>query len=143
MRLHRLLLGLIGFLLLAAPASAQPPTSYILKIFNQGATAPVTTTTIPASSFTCGQTPKVTVSTGTETNPNRLAFDDPANPSTADCVYVDPGTGPILSLPFGAQVYTAVMDVVNAVGTTADSASSNPFVHPGTISAVVTGLRVK
>jgi len=137
----RLMLAL-GFVLVLAPAAhAQAITSYTYKIFNQGATAPFTTASLPATAVVCNTTPKLTA-TGTTVNPTKVAWDDPANPTTADCVYTDPGTGPLLSLPFGAQAYTSTVAAVNAVGPSADSASSNPFSRPGVVVNAPTGLRV-
>lgn len=133
---------LVASLGLARSAEAQSPSSYILKVTAQGATAPVSTTTLAASGFACAQTPKIATPTTTVLNPTKLVFDDPSSPSTADCVFVDNGSGPLLSIPFGATVYTAVVDVVNVAGTSADSAASNPFSRPGLTANAATGLRV-
>lgn len=130
------------FALVAVTAFAQPPTAYTLKIFNQGASQPVSTTVLPASGFVCGLTPKLPTPTGAVANGKRLVIDDPANPATMDCLYVDPGTGPLVSLPFGVQVYTATINVVNSAGTSSDVASLNSFTHPGTVAPVPTGVRV-
>lgn len=141
-RITRRVLGLAVLLLaLAVPAHAQAPTSYTLKISNQGAAAPFTSAVLPASAWLCGQTPKVVLTT-TSTNPIRALVDDPATPTTADCIYVDPGTGPILALPFGTQVYTATLMATYPAGSSADSPASNPFSRPGVVGPAPTGLRL-
>ena len=121
------------------PLSAQTVTSYTLKIFNQGAPAPLTTTVLPATNFVCNQ-PQPASTTNTA-NPTTIAFNDPLNAGQA-CLYVDPGTGPLFSLPFGTGTYTATVAATNSVGTSADSAVSNPFTRPGVVAAVPTAVRV-
>src|SRR5882762_10188495 len=101
--MKHVVLALAFVTLIAAIASAQAPTSYTLKLSNQGAPGPFTTAILAASSFTCGVTPKIPPITTTAVNPLKVYIDDPATPTTADCLYTDPGTGPILSLPFGTQ----------------------------------------
>lgn len=129
----------LAILGMAGTAHAQSPTSYVLKIYLTGAGQPMSTTTLQASGFTCGQ-PKLTVS-GAQVNPTKIAFDDPAD-ATKDCVFVDNGTGPLAALPFGTQSYNGTLAAVNSAGTSADSAQSNPFSHPGVVAAAPTGLRV-
>ncbi len=129
-----------ALVMLPVLAAAQQATSYTFKVFNQGAAQPITTTTIPASAFVCGQ-PKAVVLATTH-NPTTVQFNDPAD-VTMDCKYVDPGTGPLLSLPFGTQLYVATLSATNAAGTTADSGSSNPFDRAGTLAAVPANVRVK
>jgi hypothetical protein len=135
----------LGFGLVAAIASAQGPTSYTLKISNQGAPSPFTSAVLPAASFLCGQTPKIVV-TGTAVNPGKVVFDDPpvapATVSTADCVYVDQPGDIILSLPFTAQVYTATLVANYPAGSSLDSAVSNPFSRPAVVGPVPVGLRI-
>lgn len=133
---------LLIVLVMPASVAAQPPTSYILKISNIGASTPFSTTTLPASGFVCGVTPKLASPSGTFANPKRVVIDDPAAPTTADCVFTDAGAGPLLALPFGTQQYNAVIDVVNSAGTSADSLVSNSFSRPGTVAPAPTGLRV-
>lgn len=137
--MRRRLLVLL-MVLTAASVQAQAPSGYVFKVFNQGASSPLQTTTLQASSFVCDQTPPPPV-TGTAINPTKVSFNDPVNTGQA-CIYVDNGTGPLLALPFGTQIYTATIATVNSAGTSADSASSNPFTHPGTVAPVLTGLRV-
>lgn len=136
------LLALVLFLGVPRQSQAQTITNYVVKVFNQGAAAPLTSTTLAASAFACGVTPKLVAGSGTTTNPSKIVFDDPSNPTGADCVYQDNGTGPILSLPFGSQVYVVAIDAVNAAGTSPDSQLSNPFAHPGTVASAPTGVRV-
>lgn len=135
---------LLPLLLLSGvrPAQAQPVTSYTVNIFLQGAGLPLTTATLPASSFLCSQTPKVPPATGSVANPGRFVVDDPAAPSTADCIYVDPGTGPILALPFGTQVFTATIAATSTGGTSVATAGLNSFTHPGASPSAPTGFRI-
>ncbi len=139
MRIFILCVGV--FLLSVAPIEAQPPSSYLLKISNQGATAPFSTSTLLASGFVCNQTPKLIVS-GSQLNPTKVAFDDPANPTGADCVFVDSGAGPLLALPFSTQAYTATLAIVNTAGTSPDSVASNSFSRPGLVATAPAGVRV-
>jgi hypothetical protein len=134
------LLVLIAFLALPSLAQAQTATSYTLKIFNQGAAQPITTTALPATGFTCGLAKAVVLAT--THNPTTVNINDPAD-ATKDCQYVDPGTGPLLSLPFGTNTYVATLSATNPAGTTADSGSSNPFDHAGTIPQVPANVRIK
>lgn len=131
----------LGFTLVAGVAAAQSPTSYTIKISNQGAPAPFTTAILPIASLTCGVTPKIPPIPTTAVNPVKFVIDDPAD-VTKDCVYADPGNGPILALPFGPQVYTATLVANYPAGSSADSGVSNPFSHPGVVGPVPTGLRI-
>jgi hypothetical protein len=133
---------LIVLALLAMPslAQAQAPTSYTLKVFNQGATTPVTTTVLPASAFPCGQQKAVVLAT--THNATKVSFNDPAD-VTLDCRYTDPGTGPLLALPFGTNVYVVTLNMTNSIGLTSpDSGSSNPFDHAGTAPLAPANVRV-
>lgn len=136
--MKRLAVGMsaIGFWTVAL--SAQPPLNYVLKVSNQGATGPLTTTSIPVSSFTCNQAAPATTNTA---NPNKILFTDPDNVGKV-CIFVDSGTGPLVSLPFGTGVYTATIAVVNSAGPSPDSLLSNSFTQPGTVGNAPTGLRV-
>lgn len=136
----RTLSALTIALLMAVSASAQAPTGYVLKL-STVAGAAVSTTPIALSAVTCGVTPKATAPAGV-TNPKKVVWDDPTQPTTADCVYTDPGTGPLFALPFGATAYRAIVATVNDAGTAADSLPSNSFTHPGTVAPVLTGIRV-
>jgi hypothetical protein len=127
---------------MSVSADAQTITSYTLNIYLQGATTPTSSTVLPVSSVQCGITPKATV-TGTPANPSRVYWDDEAAPTTADCRWVDGGTGPILALPFNpTAVYTAKILATNAAGDSPESAASNPFSRPGASPAARTGVRV-
>jgi hypothetical protein len=133
---------LCAMFLFGGMAEAQSVTEYRLSIYLQGGTTPVTTATLPASAFVCGQ-PVTPPQTGTVTNPTLVLIADPAAPSTADCRYVDPGTGPLLALPFNpTAVYEATIVAVNANGPSATTARSNPFSRPGTVPNVPGRLRI-
>lgn len=123
----------------AAPAGAQPPLSYALEISNQGATTPLSTTPIPAASFTCNQTAPASTVTA---NPNKVLFTDPDNVGKV-CLFTDQSpTGPLLSLPFGTGTYTATIAIVNSAGTGPKSLASPTFTQPGSVGNAPTGLRV-
>lgn len=107
--------------LLPVCVTAQTPTSYVLKIYNAGASSPVQTFTFQASATVCNQTPL----TGTTTvNPNKVIWDDIAN-SGKDCVWTDPGTGPLFAVPTPGN-YEGTLAASNTAGTSAESARS-PF----------------
>jgi hypothetical protein len=111
----------VMLLALAAPVLAQAPTSYTLKIYNAGAPSPVQTFVFQATATTCNTTPL----TGTSTvNPNKVVWDDVANPGK-DCVWTDPGTGPLFSVPTPGT-YEGTLAAVNGAGTSAESARA-PF----------------
>jgi len=135
------LILIVALCLVAATLAAQPPpvSGYTLKIFNQGATTPLTTTTLPASSFTCNQTPPP--DTSNVANPTTVVFDDPANVGKV-CLYTDPGTGPLLALPFSTGIYFARIAALNSAGTGPDSLPSPPFTRPGVVGAAPSGLKV-
>ncbi len=128
-------------LLTALPLEAQTITGYVLKLSTQAGAA-VSTTPLALSVVTCGVSPKAPPPTGSPTNPKKVIWDDPASPATADCLYTDPGTGPLFALPFGATAYLAVIDATNSAGTSPDSLPSNSFTHPGTVVNALTNIRV-
>lgn len=132
---------LLVALLMPSVAHAQAITGYVLKLQTQAGAA-VSTTPLALSTVTCGVTPKAPPPTGSPTNPKKVIWDDPAAPTTADCIYTDPGTGPLFALPFGATAYLAVIDATNAAGTSPDSLPSNSFTRPGTVAPALTGVRV-
>jgi len=134
---YRSILAALLLTLCAAIAQAQTTTSYTLKIYAQGATQPTSTTSLQAQNFVCGQ-PQLPA---TATNPTRVQFNDPADPTKA-CEYRDPGTGPLFALPFGPQNYTATLTAVNGAGASPESAASLPFSHPGAAAAAPTGVHV-
>ena len=135
---------LLGFafvlFLLPTATEAQSVTEYRLGIYIQGGLSPITSVSLPVSAFVCGQ-PKVAV-TGTQVNPSRMRMDDPTN-AALDCVYVDPGTGPLLALPFNpTTIYEGTLRAANTAGVSVESARSNPFSRPGTIPPAPVGLRI-
>src|SRR5262245_1020479 len=93
----------LGMLLIAHAASAQSITAYPLKIYNVGATTPLSTTDLLAANVVCNQAPPTTTST---IDPTKVIWDDEANAGRL-CIWTDPGTGPLASLPFGALTYEA------------------------------------
>jgi hypothetical protein len=136
--------GLVTLLLLLLPVvgRAQAITSYTLNVYLQGGSTAVSSAVLAVANVQCGITPKATV-TGTPSNPSRVYWDDEAAPTTADCRYVDPGTGPILALPFNpTAVYVAKILATNAAGSSPESAASNPFSRPGSAPSARTGVRV-
>jgi hypothetical protein len=135
----RFLISLVVALLLsAAHAHAQTITSYPLKIWNVGATAPISTTVLPASSFVCNQTaPTVPPSV---INPTKLAIDDVVNVGKV-CIYTDSPGGPLLGLPFSSQPLQATLAATNSAGTSPDSAVSNSFTRPGLPPPAPTAVR--
>lgn len=122
-----------------AEAQVQPNTSYEVTIYQRGTTNVVSTATIPASQVVCGLVPSAPVTT-LVANPNQLIFTHPGD--GLDCVYTDPGNGPLRSLPVGTQEYDAKVAATNPVGTGDASASSNPFWLPGLRPAILTNVRV-
>ena len=124
-------------LLLAAPVEAQVTTSYTLTIYAAGTPTVISSATIPAASFVCNQAPV----SGVVVNPNKVLFLDPLN-AGQDCVYADPGTGPLAALPFSAAGYEATVYATNSAGSSAESGRSLPFTHPGVAPFVVTGVKV-
>lgn len=137
--MKRLFLALI-YLAIPALVHAQTITSYTFRVYNQGASAPVQTSVFQIANVQCNQ-PAVTPPTGTVSNPNRVAWNDPVNAGKA-CIWNDPGTGVLFSLPFGAQVYEATIVATNGAGTSPESARSNLFTRPGLPPAVLTGVLV-
>lgn len=127
----------IGLLFIAGPASAQSITAYPLKVYNVGASSPLSTTDLLAANVVCNQTAPTTTS---PVNPMRAIWDDPDNAGKV-CVWTDPGTGPLASLPFGATVYEATLSATNAAGTSPESNRAS-FSRPGVIPGARTGLRV-
>ena len=108
----RYLIALL-FLTIALPAQSQTPdapTSYELKVFAPGASAPQFTTPIPLTSVACNKTPAAPTST---TNPKRVFWADPVN-AGKDCEYMLDSGGPIVALPSGG--YEGTVNGVNAGG---------------------------
>lgn len=133
-----LILG--AFLAVPAVAGAQalPNTGYEVTILRRGTTTVVSTTVIPAAQVQCGLTPSTPIST-LIANPNQIKF---LAADGLECVYTDPGNGPLRSLPVSAQEYDARVAGINPAGTGDPSASSNPFWLPGSRPATPTRVIV-
>lgn len=127
-------------LALPAMAAAQVITSYTLTINPAGTTTVTSTTTLPvaAGGVVCNLTPMVG---GSTINPLHVSITDPVNAGKS-CIYVDPGTGPLASLPFSTVSYTATIHATNTAGNSPESAASLPFSHPGVAPVAPTGLQV-
>ena len=140
-RTRILLLPSAVLVLLASSASAQSLTTvFQLRIYAEGASSPVTTYDIPVADVQCGQ-PKVTPG-ATVYNPSRARWDDELNPTGMDCVWTDTGSGPLLGLPLSTTiVYRARLVAIDPIGTSPESAPSNPFTRRG-LPAAPTGLRL-
>ena len=146
-RLTRMI-GMIGMIrlvlalaccLLPSLASAQAITSYTLAITAPGSPPVlISTTVIQAIAVTCNQAPPVG---GSAINPTRAVFDDPANVGMV-CIWTDPGSGPLSTLPFGATSYTATLIATDSAGDSPASVASPPFTHPGLVRPAPTGLRL-
>ncbi len=133
--MKRFLLALL-FLTLPALAHAQAITSYTVTISG------IAPAVLPIASWVCGVTPKTVAIVGV-INPTKIILDDPASPTTADCVYTDPVAGGILhSLPFGPTSYTATALATNSAGNSLVSATSLPFTRPGGVPTAPAGLRL-
>jgi hypothetical protein len=117
----------------ALSAVAQPVTSYRLAIYNVGGATPITSFDFPAAQVDCAQ-PFVTV-TGTQLNASQVRWQNPAN-AALDCVWNDPGTGPLFALPFSTTLtYNVGLRATNLAGFSAESIRSNPFQRPGSVLA--------
>lgn len=121
-----------GLLLILQVISAYP-----LRIYNVGAASPLSTTDLQATAVVCNQAAPTTTST---INPTKVLWDDPDNVGKV-CIWTDPGTGPLASLPFGATSYEATLSATNTAGTSPES-NRAPFSHPGVSPGARTGLKV-
>lgn len=132
------LLFALSFLCLASTVHAQPITKWTLRVYNVGAPTPLSAPAdlLPAN-VTCNVDPATVVATSA--NPLKAGWDDISNAGKL-CVWADPGTGPLLSTPFGGS-YEATLSATNSAATSAESARV-PFSHPGVAPPVVTGLRL-
>ncbi len=127
------------FLLLPVPLAAQSITSYTLTLYQSGTQTLVgTPTVIPVAAVICNQTPPTATST---VNPDKVVFTDTVNVGKA-CIYLDPGTGPLKTLPFGPSAYEGTLKATNSAATSAESARSLPFTHPGTAPPVPINVQV-
>ncbi len=125
----------LAFLLLASTVHAQPVTKWTIRVYNQGAAQPISPPTdLLAANVICGLDPSALTPSP---NPLKAAWNDVANAGKV-CMWADPGTGPLLSTPFGGN-YEATLTATNTAGTSAESARA-PFTHPGTVPPVPAGL---
>ena len=142
-RSHVLTLLLLSAALVRPVSSADAQsltTVYQLRVYAEGASSPVTTYDIPAADVQHGQ-PKVTPG-ATVYNPRQIRWDDELNPTGMDSVWTDSGTGPLLALPLSTTiVYRARLVAIDPIGTSPESAPSNPFTRRG-LPAAPTGLRL-
>lgn len=130
------LLATLGFAMIASMASAQQIDSYVLRSYAVGAPAPTSTFTFLATTVTCNLAQPSGVLSNV--NPTRVVWNDPSIAGRA-CVWTDPGTGPLFSLPIGN--YEATLTAVNSVGASAEQVARIPF-SKQSVPAVVTGLRL-
>lgn len=135
--MKRLLFVLAGLVLFASSAHAQPISKWTIRTYSAGAPAPLSAPAdLLAANVICNLDP-ATVTPGP--NPIKAVWDDPANAGKV-CVWTDPGTGPLLSTPFGGN-YEATLTATNSAGTSPESARA-PFTHPGVAPPVPTALRL-
>ena len=125
-------------LFVASLASAQAITGYDVRIYNQGASAPLQGPTTLA--VVCNQTPPA-APPATVVNPTKIWFTDAANAGKA-CVYSESGSGVLSALPFGAANYEATVVAKNGAGASPESARSNLFSRPGSAPGAPTGLQI-
>lgn len=121
--MRRLLWLLSAALLLSSVVSAQAVDSYSLRIYAVGATAPITTASLPSASVSCNQA--APPATATTRNPNKAVWDDPVNVGKV-CVYTDTVGGPLLATPTGFASLEATVAIKSG---TLESDESNraPF----------------
>ncbi len=133
------LLTMIGFVLIASTASAQSITKWTARVYNVGAALPLSAPVdfIVGQGVACGVDPATV--TATPTNPLKAVWDDPGAAGKV-CVYTDPGTGPLLSTPFGGS-FEATLTATNSAGTSPETARV-PFTHPGLPPGAPTGLKL-
>lgn len=122
----------------------EPIVSYTVAVFNAATTDPNTGTpvqtavTYPLTSAACALA-KVPPPTTSPTNPQHLRFDDPANPTQADC---DINVGmQIGAIPVGTGYKVAA----RANGATTQSTwsnLSNPFNRTAVAPAALSGVKV-
>jgi hypothetical protein len=128
---HTILWALCAVLSLPVWSEAQSLTTvYQVRIYLDGGAAPITTYDIAVADVRCGQ-PKVPAP-GAVVNPSVLRWDDELNPTGHDCTWTDSGTGPLFALPISlTNVYRARMVAIDPIGTSPESAPSNPFSRRG------------
>lgn len=128
---HAILSALCAVLLLPVWSEAQSLTTvYQVRIYLEGGASPVTTYDIAVADVRCGQ-PKVAAPSAVY-NPSVIRWDDALNPTGHDCTWTDSGTGPLFALPVSlTNVYRARMVAIDPIGTSPESAPSNPFSRRG------------
>jgi hypothetical protein len=137
--INLIVLSLLGVLLLVpSGASAQAVDKWTLRIYLTGAASPLSAPTdLLAASVLCNQPSPVV---GVPVNPTRVVFDDPVNVGKV-CIWTDPGTGPLLSLPFGVGGYEGTLTATaDGLPPSLESVRA-PFTRPGLTPGVPTGLR--
>lgn len=127
----------------AAPslASAQSIDGYRLNVYPAGAAptaTPITFFDFTKTAIECNQAPEV-VPPGVPVNPRRVLWDDPDNAGRV-CRWVDPGTGPLFAVPFGAS-YDAGLQAYNEAGRGPES-DRVPFSRLSPPTVAPTGLRL-
>lgn len=138
--MNRVLLVALVVLASVRPAAAQTPDRWTVKHYAAGATAPISPgTDLLVANVQCnllsGPGPAATT-----VNPDKIFFNDPFN-ANRFCVWTDPGTGLLASVPLGGPFTTTV---TAAAGTflAPESVPSPAWTHPGLTPAATTGVRV-
>jgi hypothetical protein len=142
------LLKLAAFLLaLLMPAlvSAQAPTpavSYDLRTYNATGTL-LAVLNVPIAQWACGQPKQSGGTTADTTNPTRWVINDPANPTTLDCIYNDATR--LAALPDGG--YQGGIIAVDSAGVRSpESTPLSPFTRQRPVQPLPplapTGVRV-
>lgn len=136
-RFARFAVLLVGLLVgAAARADAQAITSWNLAVYNVGAALPLSPPTVLlVANVVCNQPAPV----GSNINPGRVSWDDVVTVGRA-CLWTDPGTGPLRSVPFGGN-YEATLTATNSAATSPESARV-PFTRPGLGPGAPTGVKV-
>src|SRR4029077_8956857 len=100
-------LALVALVLSVLPLQAQSIDKWQMRIYLAGAAAPITPvpTDFLFANVSCALP---TAPVGSTINPNKASWSDPVTP-TAFCLWLDPGTGVLNSLPFGAASYEATL----------------------------------
>jgi hypothetical protein len=135
----RRLLIMLAVVLMASTAFAQTISKWTMAVYNVGAAQPISAPTdfVLGSNLACGIDPATVMVSAA--NPMKALWDDPAVTGKV-CVYTDPGTGPLLSTPFGGS-FEATLTASNSAGTSPESARA-PFTRPGLPPSAPTGLRL-
>lgn len=148
MRKALTVLALFTAFLVAAPLVAHAQTGALVSMrvqfLQNGAVLPTQFMTITLSAATCGVVPKFPVPPSVFISVSgRVVWDDPANPSTADCFALQTTGGTLVSLPLGNN-YTATSTFTDDFASTSlPSLPSNSFtrgVRP--LPSAPTGVRV-